>query len=113
MIRRRWVKCNGTKYQAQDYLLIGWQDDDLPIFGRIKTIYHIDNAIYFAIYFQIAKFPTLRIDCHFHSIVSGPKMLVEQVQCIDSFLTTQVFSAHLLRNDSLYITLRSHVERLY
>lgn len=109
MIRTRWVKCNGTKYQAQDYLLIGWQDDDLPIFGRIKTIYHIDNAIYF----KIAKFPTLGIDRHFHSIVIGQKMLVEEVQCIDSLVTTQVFNAHLLRNDSLYITLRSHVERLY
>ena len=109
MIRTGWVKCNGTKYQAQDYLLIGWQDDDLPIFGRIKAIYHIDNAIYF----KIAKFPTLGIDRHFHSIVNGQKMLVEEVQCIDSFVTTQVFNAHLLRNDLLYITLRPHVERLY
>ena len=63
--------------------------------------------------FNISKFPTLGIDRHFHSIVIGQKMLVEEVQCIDSLVKTQVFNAHLLRNDSLYIILRSHVERLY
>ena len=104
--RTSWVKCNGRKYQVGDYLLTGWQQDDLPTFGRVIVIFLIKNCTYV----KVTKFRTKGIDRHYHSYVLEYDRS-EEVKSVDSLGNSQTYNAHLLRNDLLYITMKCHVER--
>ncbi len=33
-----WIKIYGSRFSRGQYVLCGWQDDDLPMFGLIKDI---------------------------------------------------------------------------
>ena len=46
-----------------DYVLIGWQEDDLPLFGLIEDILVINGCALF----KVIKYATLKIDRHYHS----------------------------------------------
>ena len=55
----------GAKYHPNVFVVIGWQDNDLPIFGKIISIFVKEsNLIY-----KIARYETLGISSHFHSYV--------------------------------------------
>ena len=41
--RPKWVVLSGTKYTYLDYIIMGWQEDDLPLFGRIVDILVVNS----------------------------------------------------------------------
>ena len=61
----KWIIENGVKYAKSDYVLIGWQETDLPTFGRIQTILVINNVPLFV----VTVYHASGIICHYHSFV--------------------------------------------
>ena len=61
--RPKWVILTGIKYSYFDYVLIGWQDDDLPLFGRVHDILVFESSVSF----KVRKYETLGINRHYHS----------------------------------------------
>lgn len=67
IIRPNWVIQMGVKYMMADYVLIGWQEDDLLIFGYIQRIIVVKNTALF----ELAVHKAYGIDFHYHSLCSG------------------------------------------
>ena len=89
--RMTWIKLNGIKYQQQDYVIISWQDDDdLPIFGHIISIFVVQNTAFF----KIQMFVTLGIDRHYHSFVIHEGDEKEVVVCLTELMDTSVYNSH-------------------
>ena len=94
----------GTKYRCHDYVIIGWQDDDLPKFGRIRDLIVVQDTIFF----ELTCVVTLGIDRHFHSFNTNKGEMVLQVS---ELVDHQVFNTHFLTIGLLYITFHSHIEK--
>ena len=105
-IRPRWIVHMGVKYTFTEYVLIGWQDDDLPAFGQIQCIVVMDSIVLF----QVTKCHTLGIDRHFHSYVISRSNGVELCSLLE-LVDYHPFRAHNL-NGHQYITFRSHIENV-
>ena len=104
--RPKWISLAGTKYSNSDYVLVGWQDNDLPLFGRINDILVINSAALF----QVHKYETLGVDRHYHSfcIRKGSSAgLYWLSELVDSY----PYQGHILLNGCLYITFRSHIAK--
>ena len=89
------------------YILVGWQDDDLPIFGRIQYIVVISGKTLFGVFVYRAY----GIDHHYHSF------LIDKTGEVAMYWLTQLadyqpLQAHLLRSGCLCITFRSHIENM-
>lgn len=84
-----------------------WQDDDLPIFGKIQDILVINKKVLFS----VLHHTTSGIDQHYHSFVV---VRTEEVSLfwLHEIVDEQPLRAHVLFNGNLYITLRSHIEKL-
>ena len=108
--RPTWIRLNGMKYQNTDYIICGWQDDDLPKFGSISTIFVVNNIAFF----KVATSTTVGIDRHYHSYLvrCHQNHCEETVVCATTLIDHQPYRSHLLSNGSLYISIRSHVEKL-
>lgn len=106
--RPSWIISSGVKYQPQDYVIIGWQDDDLPLFGHISSIFVAQNIAFLKINTAL----TLGVDHHYHSLLIQKGNREEMVVSLSELKDIRVYNAHLLSNGCLYITLRSHVENV-
>ena len=95
----------GTKYMIYDYVLIGWQDDDLPMFGLIQDIAVLNNNALFV----VKLYNTLGINRHYHSFVISRTTEVAIVW-LSELQETAVFRAHHLSDGQLLITFRYHIE---
>ncbi len=105
--RPRWVIHLGIKYMCSDYLLVGWQDDDLPIFGRVQSIIVVKgNAM-----FLVGVYNTLGIERHYHSFVINKTANVATCW-LSELADYQPLQAHLLTNGRVYITFRAHIENI-
>ena len=95
----------GIKYMVRDYILVGWQEDDLPIFGRILYIAVVEHCALFVTKLYV----TLCFNHHFHSFV------IRQTAEVGAFWSEQlqacaVFQSHQLLDGQLLITFRYHIE---
>ena len=97
----------GVKYTVQDYVIVGWQEDDLPIFGRIEYIAVIDQRALFS----VQVYQTCGIDRHYHCYLIEKKADFMYVWLTDLVDYHPIY-AHTLRDGSLCITLRHHNERI-
>ena len=89
----------GIKYAVSDYVLVGWQEDDLPIFGRIQYIAVLNHSTLLV----VTLYNTFGITRHYHSFV------VSRTAEVDAFWLGQlqdyaVFQGHQLCNGQLVIT---------
>ena len=98
----------GSKYSVSDYLLIGWQDDDLPIFGKVHFIAVVIGKPLFA----TCSYHTIGIDRHYHSFVLSRGTEAYSMYWLSELPLCQPFKAHQLTNGCCYITFRSHIEKL-
>ena len=90
---------------TSDILLIGWQADDLPSFGRVDHIVVFQDRVMFLVLVHF----TIGIERHFHSYVI--RRTSESAAFWYSDLADKMpYRAHLLQNGRLYITVRSHIE---
>lgn len=104
--RPNWILCRGIRYVIGEYLFIGWQPDDLPLFGQIQQIIIIENS---HIMFLVLQHVTLGTERHYHSYVM--KRSSKLTACWYSELVDyQPLQAHYSKSSCLYVTLRSHVE---
>ena len=107
LCRPRWVLQHGSKYSRSDYVIIGWQEDDLPLFGRINDIMLINGSVLF----RVNQYRTLGIDRHYHSFCIR-NTAVESVCWHSELVDYHPLQGHRLFNSNLYITLRSHIEKM-
>lgn len=97
----------GFKYMQSDYVLIGWQSDDLPIFGHIQYIAVVNGLVLFG----MCVYHAYGIDRHYHSFAVSNTGEVS-VCLLSELVDKQTFRAHLLCNGFLYVTFRSHIEKM-
>lgn len=97
----------GCRYSVSDYVLVGWQDDDLPIFGKIRFIAVCSGQALIA----VSTYGTLGIERHYHSFVLGRSTETCTLYWLSELVACQSFKAHQLSNGYSYITFRSHIER--
>ena len=106
----KWVSLSGVKYTKLDYVLVGWQDDDMPKFGRVDDILVVKGQAFFT----VSVYHAFGIDLHYHSYCiqdtsSCEVILVSQIQS----LCPNTFRAHEYSNGHLYITSRSLLHKCY
>ena len=106
MLRTSWVKFNGITYQPQDYVIIGWQDNDLHLFARILEVHIANNTIFF----KVVSLITEGIESHFHSFVINNCVDESLLVQTEELVTSQVYTANLCKG-SLYITFHTHIEK--
>ena len=97
----------GIKYLQSDYVLLGWQEDDLPIFGRIQYIAVFNNNPMFG----VVKYYASGIDRHYHSFIIRKTSEVA-IYWLSELADYQPLQAHLLRNGCVHITFCSHIENI-
>ena len=90
----------GVKYTFTEYILIGWQDDDLPAFGQIQCIVVMDSILSF----QVTNYHTFGIDQHFHSYVISRSNGVELCS-LSELVDYHPFQAHNLVINTSHSTL--------
>jgi len=101
--RPKWIKCQGTVYHLAQFVLTGWQDDDLPQFSKIDDLIYIQSvAIIVA-----TQYHTVGIDRHYHSY------LIAITRCKSVIPLTNV-NSHPPVNvrvlpSGMHLTLRYHV----
>ena len=104
--RPKWVTQQSTKYAKSEYVLISWQDDDLPVFGRIDSIVSVSGFILFS----VNVYRTLGIDHHYHSFVVT-RTTNRALHILKELQDYRSYQAHMLSKDQLYITYKSYVEK--
>ena len=97
----------GIKYMISEFVVIGWQCDDLPIFGKIQHIAVVNDFVLFG----VALYCTLGIDRHYHSYIINRTNEVA-IHSLSELVDYQPIRAHFLTNGNLYITLRYHIENV-
>ena len=96
----------GIKYNYLDYVIKGWQEDDLPLFCQIKDILVVNETALF----HVIECETVGIDRHYHSFsihMTGREAVIFLSELIDY----HTFQGHKLKGN-LYITTRSFIEKL-
>ena len=96
----------GFRYTHSDYLLIDWQNDDLPIFGHIQYIAVVNEHVLFG----VCTYHAYGIDRHYHSFAISNTGEVS-VCLLSDLKDRQTFRGHLLNNGFLYVTFHSHIEK--
>ena len=91
------------KYAEQDFVLIGWQADDLPVFAKIETIVVIGKEAFFI----VNRYPAFGISHHYHSYCV--KKTDELIAVWLEEQASTVFRCHL-RDRQYLITFRYHIE---
>lgn len=96
----------GMKYHRLNYVIIDWQDNDMPQFGRIDDIMVVEDTAYL----RIISTETLGVDHHYHSFVINCRPKGDLVLLLTELVDYQVYEAHFL-NSCVYLNFRSHVEK--
>ena len=102
-----WIKIYGSQFTRGQYVLCGWQDDDLPMFALIKDITVVAECPLVA----LEKFTTEGINNHLQSylITSTRHVFVSKVS---SLPYKDPITAHFYPGDGgLYIAMKCHVQK--
>lgn len=108
--RLKWIVYQRVKFERNDFVLMGWQENDLPQFALVTDIIHVSsNDI---VLLKAQGYHTVGIDRHYHSYI---------IECIPSSIYTvhlsklkhfQPFKSHI-KSGFEFITFRSYVEVLH
>ena len=101
-----WFKIHGEEYHHGDYILIGKQTDDLPVFAKITDLMVIVD-------YPIAEVNICRTVGLVNHLMSYMIILSLEFCCVSivSLVECHPYSAHTFDDGNLYITLQSRVER--
>ena len=100
-----WIKIYGETYHRSEFVICGFQEDDLPIFGRIDAIMVITGTPIFS----LRIFRTLGLSNHLLCYA------IERLHKTSLVLLSQLMHKEPLTphqrtgDDNVYITLRFHV----
>lgn len=93
----------GIKYHPKEFIIIGWQEDDLPKFGKILAIFASEAH---EVYYRVVEYHTRGISRHFHSFVIEKTTTEKFVRDFIEYTPVRA-----TQHDKIfYITLRSHIE---
>jgi hypothetical protein len=107
--RPNWINVYGGRYYRSEFVQSGFQEDDLPIFGKIEDIIIIAGSIPVL---QINKYKTLGINSHLSAFQVSHTSL-NTVILLSQLHNKDRYYAHSSPGDSsTYITMRSHVSNL-
>lgn len=103
-----WIRIHGETYHRSEFVIYGFQEDDLPVFGRIDDILVITATPMLS----IRLFRTLGINNHLlcYAIEHTHQkvlILLNQLICPDPLSPHQ-----RIGDDNLYIALRSHIPNI-
>ena len=100
-----WIKTRGEEYHCGDYVVIGKQCDDLPIFAKIVDLMIIvDYAVV-----EVNVYRTIGLANHLMSYLVENSLHLCCVSLL-SLPDSHPHTAHTFDDGNLYITLRSNVE---
>ena len=91
-----WVEWRGSKYYQGDYVLCGFQQDDMPEFGKVFDILLVKNEAFLC----ASIYTTKGTDAHYHSYVIAPshgKRLILISECNDYLGSLHPLRAHSLK----------------
>ena len=95
----------GTKYTVNEFLIVGWQDDDLPSFGQIQYIVVVSGNPVFVVNLYV----TQGIERHYHSFIVQRTSDIKACY-LSELADYQPLQAHRQSNGYLCITFHSHIE---
>ena len=100
-----WIKTHGEEYHPGDYILIGKQVDDLPVFAKITDLIFIVD-------YPVAEVNVCRTVGLVNHLMSYMIVLSLHFCCVSllSLAESHPYTAHTLDDGNLYVTLRSNVE---
>ena len=101
----KWIKFHGKEYHFRDYIVIGKQVDDLPIFARIVHIFVIVE--YPLVELKVCR--TVGLSNHLISYQLETTLLSFGV-ALSTLAENHPYTAHTFDDGKLYITIRSHVK---
>lgn len=95
----------GVKYSIKDFVILEWEENDLPIFGRITKILTTQDHTFL----QFRKYKTIGIDRHYHCFVIK-ETNNNVVQLVHDIPHHEVYQGHQHFN-SFRVIVRSHIEK--
>ena len=106
--RPNWIKIYGEEYHRREFVHIGWQENDLPLFAKILDIITVEEFPFFV----IEKYKSLGINDHLLGFLIQHTHLTCCINIAD-LLYKYVFSAHSYIGDGqVYIISKTHLELL-
>lgn len=108
ILRPKWINFIGVKYSLNEFVIMGWEMNDLPVFGEIVEIVCIPyNA-----FLRLRKCLTIGIVRHYHSF-SVKKTNDERLVLLQNIKDHQIYQGHdcVRKPNYLYILVRSLVEK--
>ena len=97
----------GVKFFRHNYVIVGWQRDDMPQFGKVEDIMVIEEAVYLS----VISTETLGVDRHYHSFVINSRAKGNLILLLSELVDFYVYHAHFIKG-CVYINVRSHIERM-
>ena len=105
--RPNWIKIHGYTYHNSEFVLCYFQEDDVPVFGKIDIIVITGTPL-----FSLKMFTTLGINNHLLCFVIKCSHQSSFV-CVSQLKFPEPLSAHSCIGDSnIYVALRSHVQNI-
>ncbi len=104
-----WIGAYGEKYYRRDYVHIGFQEDDLPGFGKILDVLLVSNIALL----QLELCQTLGINCHL-SAYSICHTSQKRLVLLPKLPNKQRYYAHSCRGDcNTYIVMKYNVPNYF
>ena len=109
MYRANWIHIYGERFYRCEFVHSGFQEEDLPIFGKIVDIIVIAGS---TPVLQLDTYNTLGINSHL-SAFEVSRTNLKTVILLSQLHNKDLYYAHSCPGDSsTYITMRSHVPNL-
>jgi hypothetical protein len=102
--RPNWIKVCGNTYRLSEFLVVGWQDNDLPEFGKIEQLMMVSHVPIAA----LTLYDTQGIDRHYHSYAVSSTSQVKIIG-IEQFEGYPPVIGHYINSQSQYIVVRTCV----
>lgn len=105
--RVKWIKLYGEEYHLSNFVLLGKQVNDLPLWGSIQEILTIDPGNYPMLYVEM--YETIGINNHLMCFAITRKHAYEVI-LMSNLVDKYPYTAHNYVGDGhLYIAMRSDV----
>ena len=105
--RPNWIKIYGEQYHRGEFVHMGWQQNDLPEFGKLLDIIIAGGFPFF----QVEKYETVGINSHILGYLIRHSYTTT---CVHASMLPykNTFTAHsYIADRRLYIVLKSHLEQ--
>lgn len=108
-LRPNWIHIYGERFYRHEFVHKGFQEDDLPVFGKILDIIVIAGSTSLL---QLEVYQTMGINSHL-SAFQVSRTNLKTIVLLSRLYNKHRYCAHSCKSDSsTYITMRSHSPNL-